>query len=80
MTDEEAERLVSNMLHPHSLKYLKTALADIPDENLEKFVVFKFIWGSREGTIEWTRKEKPKQYWKNLKEAPHEKLPLLPGE
>lgn len=72
--DIDYDNLISNMLHPHTLKDIKNVIANLPDEHLEKYVVFKFQWGSKEGTCYWKRKETPKQYWKGLKNlTPEEK-------
>lgn len=53
------------MLTPKTLKDIKEVVTEIPDEHLEKYVVFQFKWGDSKGTCSWKRKETPRQYWKS---------------
>jgi hypothetical protein len=67
------DKLLSDLAHPATLKDIKKAIADIPDEHLAKYQVFNFIWGDEKGTCSWKRKETPKQYWKRLRNLTQEK-------
>ena len=60
---------LSAAVKPKNLKELKHALAGLPDEHLEKYIVFRFCWGDLNGFQEWKRDETPKQYWKRMKGA-----------
>lgn len=67
MTNQEIEKLMSDLTKPRNLKDLKHALMNGPDEHLEKYIIFRFQWGDTEGLCDWKRDETPKQYWKRMK-------------
>jgi hypothetical protein len=66
--DQEARTLLGKIVSPRTLKDIKDHLKDMPDEHLERYVVFRFCWGDEKGFADWKRKEQPRQYCKRIRE------------